>query len=85
MQRASSTRRNADIARSCPSVHRMAAKTARLRRCSSWKMGKNRLVVAPGIRPHFATTICNDHLLQATSPGRPMRVPRRASASCCAA
>ena len=64
---ASSTRRNADIARNCPSVRRMAAKSARLRRCSSSKMGKHRLVVAPGIRTHFATTIRNDHLLQATS------------------
>ena len=67
MQWASSTRRNADIARNCPSVRRMAAKSARLRRCSSSKMGKHRLVVAPGIRTHFATTIRNDHLLQATS------------------
>jgi len=50
MQRASSTRRNADIARNCPSVHRMAAKSARLRRCSSWKMGNHRLVIAPGTR-----------------------------------
>ena len=67
MQWASSTRRNADIARNCPSVRRMAAKSARLRRCSSSKMGKHRLLVAPGIRTHFATTIRNDHLLQATS------------------
>ena len=74
MQWASSTRRNADIARNCPSVRRMAAKSARLRRCSSSKMGKHCLVVAPGIRTHFATTICNDHLLQATSMGRPSSV-----------
>ena len=67
MQWASSTRHNADITRNCPSVRRMAAKSARLRCCSSSKMGQHRLVVAPGIRTHFATTICNDHLLQATS------------------
>jgi hypothetical protein len=30
-------------------------------------MGNHRLVVSPGTRTHFATTICNDHLLQATS------------------
>ncbi len=67
MQWPSSTRRNAEIARNCPSVRRMAAKSARLRRCSSSTMGKHRLVVAPGIRTHFPTTSCNDHLLQATS------------------
>ena len=52
----------------CPSVHRMAANWARLRRCSSSIMGKHCLVGPPGIRAHFATTIGNDHLLQATSP-----------------
>ncbi len=71
MQWASSTRRNADIARNRPSVRRpikrTVAQSARLPRCPSSKMGKHRLVGAPGIQANFVTTICNVHLLQATS------------------
>ncbi len=56
------------------------AKSARLRRCPSWKMGKHRLVGAPGIRTHFATTIGSVHLLQATSLGSARGADQRPAA-----